>query len=251
MREIWDHPFGYALLKIERANKHIAEIEERIRVSSYDHGPSVHINMQTGEKVLNCAHTDWKLAADLALIVGDAIHNLHSALDIAWVEIVRKLSPKGPSKYTRFPADPEGTREKLESTLVKSAEIPRSNAVCDLMLDRIKPYKGGDADLLLLNSFDINDKHQLLIPLVTVAGVRGIELEHEDGRVEILDIILTRRQGFSQTIPLETKLKNHGQTAFQVTFRETTTLNDSEVIPTLKRFASKVTQIVRVLQRVK
>ncbi|MGB6692898.1 MAG: hypothetical protein WBE56_01860, partial [Terracidiphilus sp.] len=78
-----------------------------------------------------------------------------------------------------------------------------------------------------------------------------IELEHEDGRIEVLDIVLTRRQSFRQSIPLETKLKNHGQTAFHVTFREATSLNDLEVIPTLKRFSWKVKRIVRTLQRMR
>jgi len=248
MREIWDHPFGYSLLKIERANQHIAEIEQRLRIAAHNHGPSVHLDSQTGEKYLYCAHTDWKLAADVALCVGDAIHNIHSALDIAWVEIVRKLSPKGPNKWTRFPIDPEGTREKLESTLTKSAEIPRSHPVCDLILDGVKPYKGGDTDILLINSLDIDDKHELLIPLVTIAAVMGIELEHEDGRRIITDIVLLRRENYRRVIPLDCKIKNQGEASIHVSFSGVEGLK-AEIVPTLTRWAGKGERIIRRLQR--
>lgn len=248
MREIWDHPLGYSMLKIERADKHIAEIEERIRAAAHGYGPSEHIDLQTGEKYIYCSHADYRLGADLSLCVGDAIHNLHSALDIAWVEIIRKCASKGPSKWTRFPIDAEGTREKLESTLTKSAEIPRSHSVCDLMLDGIKPYNGGDADILLIDSLDINDKHRLLVPLITVKAVMGVELEHEDGSRLLTDIVLLRRQTYRLVIPMNTKLKNHGEAAFHVTFRKVAGL-DTEVVPTLQRFSKKVLWIIRAFQR--
>jgi hypothetical protein len=250
MREIWDSPFGHAHLKIERANEHIAEIEKRIRIAAHSHSPHIHFDPKTGEKYLHCAHTDYKLAASLAVCVGDAIHNLHSALDIAWVEIVRKFGKKGPTKHTRFPIDPQGARQKLESTLTESAEIPRAHPACKLLLDGIKPYKGGDQDILLVNSLDIDDKHKLLIPLVTVAGVMGVELEHEDGRRIVTDIVLVRRESYRRIIPPDCELKNHGETTFLVTFGKVAGL-DAEVVPTLQRFSRKVLKIVRLLQRMR
>lgn len=248
MREIWDHPFGYSSLKIERANQHIAEIEQRISIAAHNHGPTVHIDIQTGEKYLHCSHTNYRLGADLAVVVGDAIHNLHSALDIAWVEIVRKFGRKSPNKWTRFPVDAEGTREKLESTLTKSAEIPRAHPVCDLLLDGVKPYKGGDTDILLINSLDINDKHELLIPLVTVAAVLGVELEHEDGRRIVTDIVLLRRESYRRVIPLDCKVKNQGEAAIHVTFGGIQGI-DAEIATTLKRWSKKTERIIRRLQR--
>ena len=79
------------MLKIERANKHIADFEQRLRTSSDRYGPSLHMDANTGEKFLYYGLDDRYLRSDLALITGDAIHNLRSALDIAWVEIVNKV----------------------------------------------------------------------------------------------------------------------------------------------------------------
>ena len=61
MPAIWENPFANAILKIERANKHIADIEQRLHASSDTYGPSLHINMNTGKKFLYYYLTDRKL----------------------------------------------------------------------------------------------------------------------------------------------------------------------------------------------
>lgn len=251
MPEIWENPFANAILKIERANKHIADIEQRLRTSSDTYGPMMHIDMQTGEKFLDYILSDRKLRPDIALIVGDAIHNLRCALDIAWCGTIRALNPDPTSKFRKFPIDPNGDREKLKSTLTKSTEIPESSPLIGLMLDGVKCYKGGDGDLLALHNFDIDDKHHLLIPMLTVTGVEGVEVQHEDGTVNRYEIMLVPPNSYRTAVPLASKIKNHGEVRFQVTFGEGTPLDGVEVVPTLKRFSWKAARIVRALQRIK
>jgi hypothetical protein len=249
MPEIWEHPFANALLKIKRANKHIADIEERLRTSSDRYGPSMHMDSKTGEKFLYYYSTDRNLRPDIALIVGDAIHNLRCALDIAWVGTVTALSPKPPSRQCKFPIYPAGTRHNLESVLTKSTEIPESSPVIPLMLDGVKCYEGGDSDILALSELDIDDKHSVLIPMLTVTGVEGVEVEHEDGTINVYEIMLVPPNSYRTTVPLESKIKNHGQVRFEITFREGTRLKGVDVLPTLKRISWKVSRIVRRLQR--
>jgi hypothetical protein len=249
MPEIWENPFANAILKVERANKHIADIEQRLRASSDRYGPMMHVNSQTGEQSLDYYLTDRALRRDLALIVGDAIHNLRCALDIAWNRTVAVWGTKAPSKHRKFPIDPRGTREKLKSTLTKSAEIPASSPVVPFMLDQVKCYQGGDGDLLALSDLDIDDKHRLIIPMLTVTGIEGVEIENPDGSILRLDIMLIPPNAYRKVVPLEAKLKNHGEVRFEVTFREGTPLEGAEVIPTLKRFSRKTSRIVRALQR--
>jgi len=249
MREIWETPFGNAHLKIDRANKHIADIEERLGASSDRYGPSLHMDIKTGEQFLYYSPTDRTLRSDIALMVGDAIHNLRSALDIVWGGTVHALGNRDASKYRKFPIDPKGTREKLNSTLTKSAEIPESSPVIRLMLDGVKCYKGGDPDILALHNLDIDDKHHLLIPMLTVSGVDGVELEHEDGTVNRLTIMLIRPNFYRERVPLNSKIKNHGEVRFEITFREGAPLENLEVIPSLKRLSWKTKKIVRLLQR--
>jgi hypothetical protein len=249
MREIWETPFGNAHLKIDRANKHISEIEQRLLTSSDRYSPSLHITAKTGEQFLYYSPSDRRLRSDIALIAGDAIHNLRCALDIVWGGTVQALGISN-SKYCKFPIDPKGTRDKLFATITKSAHIPESSPVVGLMLDGVKCYQGGDCDILAIHALDIDDKHNLLIPMLTVSGVEGVELEHEDGTINRYTIMLTRPNFYHMVVPLNSKIKNHGEVRFEITFREGTPLENLEVIPTLKRLSWKTSKIFRALQRV-
>ncbi len=246
MKEVWELPFGHAMLKIERADKHIADFEQRLRTSSDRYGPGFYMKGNTGEKFLHYGLEDRYLRSDLALITGDAIHNLRAALDIAWVEVVRRAGR--PTKYAKFPIDSTKPRNWLESVLTKNAGIDQTSRIFDLIVNYVKCYKGGDSDILALHDLDIDDKHLLLIPMLTVTGINGVELENEDGSIDCFDIALTRLNPYELKVGLETKLKNHGEVRFQVTFGKGTPTENLEIIPTLKRFSSKVWEIVRRLQ---
>jgi hypothetical protein len=258
MTEIWDSPFGHAMLKVERANKHISDFEQRLRTSSNRYGPRFYIDVDTGEKFLHYGLDDLHLRADLALITGDAIHNLRSALDIAWVDTVNKVGkPSSESRHRKFPIAPDKPMKWLESVLSENTGIEPNSKIFDFMVNDVKCYKGGDSDILTLHELDINDKHILLIPMVAATGIIGIELENEDGSIDVLDIVLTRfnAPGISATyrhpVGFETKLKNHGEVRFEITFGEGTSAEKLEIVPTLKRFSRRVWEIIRRLDRMK
>ena len=249
MPEIWEHPFGNALLKIERANKHIADIERRVLSSPDTYGPRLNMDGKTGEQFLSYSLTDRNLRRDIALIVGDAVHNLHCALDISYRETMRIVSPPGfdPSR-TKFPV---GNNQKhLESSLTETAKVAVGSPLFVFLVERVKSYVGGDADICALHRLDIDDKHHLLIPMLTVMGVNGVQLEDENGAVSNVAIALTRPNYYRMTVPLGTKLKNHGHATFRITFSEGDMLKDAEVIPTLQRFSAKSLKIVRIFQRI-
>jgi hypothetical protein len=248
--EIWDNPFGHAKLKIERADKHVADIGERLRASSDKYGPGLHLDAKTGEQFLYYDLTDRTLRSDVALIVGDAIHNLKCALDIAYRETIRVLSPDGFSAArTKFIIG--NNREHLESSLTKTAKIDPHSPLFDFLVERVKCYKGGDSDICAIHDLDIDDKHHLLIPMLTVVGVDGVELENEDGTIDRFTIVLTRPNFYRKSVPLHSKLKNHGEVRFQITFREGTPTHDLAVVPTLIRFSKKTLRIVNFLQRLR
>jgi hypothetical protein len=252
MNEVWESPYGHAQLKIERANKHIADFEQRLLTSSDRYGPSLHTDGKTGEKFLHYGLNDPYLRSDLALITGDAIHNLRAALDIAWVEVVRNTGKS--TKYAKFPIGSDQPRKWLESVLPNNAGIDPTSQIFDFMVNHVKCYEGGDSDILALHALDINDKHFLLIPMIAVTGISGVELENEDGSIDIFDIGLTRfnapgiQSTYRRTVGLETKLKNHGEIRFQITFGKGTPTENLEIIPTLQRFSGMVWEIVRRLE---
>ncbi len=249
MAEIWEHPFGYASLKIERAKDHISNIEKRLLSSPNHYGPRLYVDAQTGKQFLHYSLTDRTLTQEISLTVGDAIHNLHSALDIAWCATYCALVSSADSKFRKFPVYPKEERRNFESKM--RGKMPSSSALFDFIVNRVKPYKGGDTDITSLHELDIDDKHRLLIPMLTVTSLDGVELQHEDGRIERLDITLIRPNFYRKMVPLETEIKHHGKARFRITFREGDFLQGEEVIPTLLRFTAKANRIVRILQRMK
>jgi hypothetical protein len=248
VKEIWDHPFGHALLKVERANKHIADINQRLSTSSDTNGPAMHLYGKTGQQFIYYGLSDRKLRSDIALMVGDAIHNLHSALDIAYRETLRVLSPDGfSSERTKFIVGND--RKHLETSLTKTAKVPANSPLFNFLVERVKSYKGGDADICAIHDLDIDDKHHLLIPILTVVGVDGVELENEDGTIDHFTIAITRPNVYRARVPFGSKFKNHGKVRIQVTFREGTPTHNIEVVPTLLGFSRKTLRIVRALRK--
>ncbi|MFP5432158.1 MAG: hypothetical protein ACLGIM_03440, partial [Alphaproteobacteria bacterium] len=107
--------------------------------------------------------------AILALIVGDAVHNLRTALDHRTWEIV---SPHcgGPAdlKKVQFPI-----AKSLED-LDKTFEAKMINKAPQNVIDAfggIRPYRGGNEEIVLIHDLDVMDKHKLLIPSASYASL--------------------------------------------------------------------------------
>jgi hypothetical protein len=203
----------------------------------------------TGEKFLHYYLTDRELGVDLALITGDAIHNLRTALDFAWRGTIERFSPKPVDGWTHFPVSVSKT--KLIGDLTKTAKIDPTSDLFDFMVNRVKSYEGGDNDIRSIHTLDIDDKHQILIPVVAVTGIKGVELKNEDGSVDVFDIDITRPNAFRKNVGLGTEFQYHGKVIFRVEFGKGTPTEGLEIVPTLTRFYIKTMKIVRTLQRMR
>jgi len=74
--------FHSARLKIDRAKHHIADVESVITALPNSYTATVEINPKGGNEVLKHDLRDRdKIINDIALTLGDAVHNLHCALD--------------------------------------------------------------------------------------------------------------------------------------------------------------------------
>lgn len=90
--------FRGAKLKIERAKQHINQINAlgQIFLNTHPHVLSVKLNPETGKDILCIARAEPP-PDEFVLILGDAVHNLRTALDHAWVQIL--TSPTRDSKF--------------------------------------------------------------------------------------------------------------------------------------------------------
>lgn len=149
-------------LKIERAKQHVAEANDLLRKTrpfSY----VLEINNKTGERATFAKKND-AVVNELALICGDAIHNLCAALDHAWWWL---LFPTGvpdvpDAKNVQFPFAQAADRL---NDIVGTRSVGKATPEIRKKVNDLKPYPGGHEMLYLLHEFDVIDKHKLLVPL--------------------------------------------------------------------------------------
>ena len=175
--------FRGSRLKVERAYKHIADVSSILEafIGSDFYDLTVDKDPETGENFLRCAIKSRLEEEKIALIIGDALHNLRSALDLLYFETV-ELCDGASTKWTRFPfAD---TRDQLIGRLHSALEKKQiTRNVYNLILNIVKPYEGGSAALWTLDDLNITDKHQLLIPVLKLVMLRDVRFEDEQHRV--------------------------------------------------------------------
>src|SRR5689334_19456648 len=118
-------------LKIERAQKHIRDLDERFTIFAQSDFYSLRVNEdeESGDSILQLEHTE-PIPDDFALITGDALLNLRSALDLLVSDVVYYGLGTRPKKLY-FPI-----RESYKDLkgIVKTGEIQQANpAIADLI----------------------------------------------------------------------------------------------------------------------
>jgi hypothetical protein len=153
------HPSDGPRIKIQRAKKHIYELDAEVRafLGTNPYRVFTEDEADTGDKV-------WRVKVSKqppprwSAIVGDAVHNLRSSLDL----LVNQLVLANGHDATDETAFPIGWTGKDYET--KAARITKgiSDTAKD-MIAALKPYKGGNDALWRLHRLDIADKHRLLL----------------------------------------------------------------------------------------
>jgi hypothetical protein len=160
------------LLKLDRAKKHIADLEVAIR-NFWDSDPYQVVNepdAESGQDVY-IVRVRADPPQELSAIAGDAIHNLRATLDL----LVRQLivaNGKTPQKDA-FPIS--DMKSKFDTGGSKSLKGRISSDALKIVRE-LKPYKGGNDAFWGLHQLDVIDKHRLL--LVVGAAFRTMTLTH-------------------------------------------------------------------------
>lgn len=236
--------FSGPRLKIIRAKQHIADFHARMVAFSKTDYYRLYVDKdsQTGNNAIKFEIVK-PIPEDTALIIGDAIHNLKGALDFAINDIVFEKLGERP-RFTRFPV--RGSREELINAMNGGTIRKASVAISDLIVDVIKPYKGGNDSIYALHDMNVIDKHQLLLPVVHVSSLVGVDAEDENQN-RIIGGTFVVSEG-KVNIPLVSssnfKITNHGKAAFQVFFGKGTPIEGKPVIYTLQDFTQAVTAIM-------
>jgi hypothetical protein len=155
--------------KIERAKKHIDDLKVLLRAFSEanEDGLRVEDDPQTGDKVYMLRLNP--MPSDIPLVIGDAAHNLRSALDHLVCQFALKagmtdIQPYSFPIYEVVPRDMANLRRKIQGIDPGAARL----------IESLQPYQGGNDGLKALSELDNFDKHRLLV--VTVCSVREVAM---------------------------------------------------------------------------
>ncbi|MGB9031550.1 MAG: hypothetical protein WCC27_15625 [Acidobacteriaceae bacterium] len=151
--------FVSAQLKIDRAAHHIGDFNARRNIFLEKHPCRLrpHYDPQTD-------YTDYMVEdvtdidSVISLVIGDAVHNLRSALDHLATALVRD-NGQLPSKQTYFPICQSFSQYKTESL----GKIKGMSVADQRGINLQKPYLGGKDSFWGLHRMDISDKHDLIL----------------------------------------------------------------------------------------
>src|SRR5450755_4763317 len=238
--------------KIERAYKHILDLDLMVRAFGDSDFYSVTIDYDLRQRTNHLRFTidASRFTSDAAVIAGDVLHNLRSALDVLYYQLI---PPKRRGKWTRFPV--RDTREELISQWLNSAlkQQQISDTLGKFIVETIKPYKAGNPLLWALDDLNIIDKHQLLIPSLQAMVFDGIRLEDQkDGSIIPVRPIYMDKSGSLRLQELDYRkvaVKNKGHAAATVIFDIGIGLfEDQAIIQSLTRIAEEVDRAIKAFE---
>jgi hypothetical protein len=240
-------------LKLARAKQHIDDLDAEIArfLARKPYRIMVEPNA-SGE------HPEWphdrvmriseQPPESFSLIIGDAIHNMRSSLDLLVCAFVRVEGKS--DKRVQFPIARDAN--SLEEA-IKQANVHRASPKAVDFIRALKPYEGpgGNTALCDIHKLDILDKHRLIITVSNVAhfedvtiGVRGNSLMAtmptfgwgalEDGAVL-----------FHAAETVDVKIGDEIPATYQIAFGPGQPLHHEPVVKTLKILADYIESVLK------
>jgi hypothetical protein len=241
-------PGGFAdcYLKIERAKQHVRDLHARMSKLTADDSYVI-----TVEADANGGDDSIKLAAvevvpgELLCIIGDAIHNLRTALDFAMNHMVRN-----PTKFTKFPV--RDSRKELVDAINGGLKTYASEDIVKFIVDFVQPYPNGrGAVIWAIHGLDIEDKHGTLIAhneLEFVSGMRGVDQRGTEFEIDTWLIVSNRVATEKLRSHRNVEITDKGRPTLRIVFGQGMPMEGSEVLPTLTQFVNFVAQTVENIE---
>lgn len=243
--------FGFqgASLKVKRAKQHINNanslIKRFINLNPYEF--IVEENSDGGEDLI--IRLTESLPQFLPAIIGDAVHNLASALDHVMWELL--LSQGGvPNKYLNFPHS--SSADGYKSVRNRMIGFGFKEKTADI-LQGLDVYPGGKNELLWkLIQTDITDKHSVMLPTVGAANLGTVSATFQNGTQAVGGNFRFRKfdtNGRIRFVSLQEpgakfQLQNDPQITIFVIFDEGMLFANQQIFGTLDGLAETVKSIV-------
>jgi hypothetical protein len=259
--------FSGVWVKLERAKEHINDLEARVQTfkQAKPYRAFRYCELDTGDLVFEVKASDqpplWWSA-----ILGDAIHNLRSSLDLLVCELV-DAAGNSVKTTTGFPIMKDA--DAFASNSLRKVKGAPETAV--ELIKAAKPYKGGNDAFWRLHQLDITDKHKLLVPV----GMANVTIIYDILRIiannpDLVDELTTPQE---LSIPLDistpeprfpledgaelyrvpardrddpmTQMHMYPEFVFEVAFGEGEVVKGEPLFPTLHQLAQFVEDFVK------
>lgn len=163
--------------KIERAKKHIGDLDNErasfLALNPYLVTPEYYAEYNATAYFLDeCP----PIPNSIALMAGDAIHNLRSALDHLFFQLI-EANGKTPiiEDYPGFPI--LKSKERFDKYVAANcAQKKGTSGKAENLIQATKAYQGGNDTLWSLQELDNIDKHRLLITAVFAINKFGFDI---------------------------------------------------------------------------
>jgi hypothetical protein len=239
-----DERLSLILLKVERAKKHIRELDIDVR-AFLDSGP-YDVGRRGDSKwgplwTVYYVISSKPIPPTISLIAGDALANLRGTLDhlayqLAWVNGTRD---ENILKSTYFPISDDAKKYKAETPRkVRGLAQDAIRAITELT-----PYKEGNEMLWRLNRLNNIDKHRLLVTVGTIMEGVSSERFHWISPTNNAWTVLKAGDILTE-IPTALDVDENLQFAFEIAFNEPRTAECEAVVETLQEMSELVEGVV-------
>jgi len=244
--------FHGSRLKVERANHHINDLSLQWRkfAKTGPYSVLVEDDPKTGDSVLKIS-MDQPAPEQILLIVGDALHNLRSALDFAMSDI-EFVATGARDPYTSFPI--RDTRDQLMAAVGGGLKKKAPEAVIHHIVNSVQPYEGGNGHpIWSLHALDIEDKHRLLIAKKDVTHVKTIHCKDGGGQyftVSEWAFIPPATSTYICTGHQKVQVADKGKASFGIVFGNGMPLYGQAIFPTLRKLSHFVSGTINGIEKV-
>jgi hypothetical protein len=246
--------FDGARLKLERADQHVRDLDAAFTafVNQRPHRPIMYDEHKDGKISLRIeVVVDRELPPELALIIGDAVHNFRCVLDHLVWELVQ-IDGRTPNRATKFPIG--RTRIDFEAMARGVATAPQSTQ--DFLLG-LGVYPSGQGEALYcIHSLDNADKHRVLTPVLHFSYLDNVLLiDLATGERTIADPVITGPVGDGSNVIFEVPdgcgidADHHIYPTPDIFFGEIDVFPNEPVLPTLYRMCCEVEGLIRQFER--
>ncbi|CAA2157067.1 hypothetical protein MBRA_02484 [Methylobacterium brachiatum] len=181
-------------------------------------------------------------------IIGDIIHNLRSSLDLMVCDVFR-LTKGNPQDigYVQYPFSRD--KDRLHQQ-IRDRRLGRIGKEFTEVIEATAPYKDGNRGLRAIHDLDVLDKHQMLVPTVSIVEIDW-PVPVKDSEKFVTKVandgqrIVMFPKGFTN-LPYGTQIKAD----FSIIFAEGTAFEGSYVIKQLRSCLSSIDAILGLFKRV-